>query len=302
MSKKPFLIEHFKSCRKTRYRKYGKTYWFDYPYHLYYEDEQSLAYLKMIEKENFSESLHSPVESLVRKYAHSIIGIDTRNVEFFDLGPGLPTKSIPLIKNMQNRKIPFRYIPVDISKSFLKIAEKEVKKYGVKSEGINCLFEELPNIITKKKNESITRIFLIGLTFNNYRPNQILYLLEKLSQENDFALIITEFYSKGKEESILLPYRDKDAENFNFLVLKIMGLKKDNFQYFANFNNNRIEMGFSPTRKIKLDDILLTPNDRIVTAISYRYTKTSLSKYILKYYKHLEIIQNDDIVIYKIKE
>lgn len=302
MERKSFLIEQLKYCRKTQNTESGLNYWFDFPYHLYYEEEQALKYLEMIEKDNFSISLHKPIEELVRNYAYSLIGINTKKVELYDLGPGLPTKTIPLIKNLQERKIPFSYIPIDISKSFLKLAQDEVAKYGVESKGINCLFEELPKNIDEKKDEKITRIFLIGLTFNNYRPKQILSLLSKLCEKNDIAIIITEYYEKDKENSILIPYQDKYAENFNFLVLKLMGFDKENFQYFARFRNQRIEMGFKPLRKIKIEELNLNKNDKIITAISYRYTNSSLTRYIQNYYKNFEYYKENDLVMFKLKE
>lgn len=302
MKRQSFLITQLKKCRKTRNRDSGLNYWFDYPYHLYYEEEQALAYLEMIGKDKFSDSLHKPIEELVAKYAHSLIGIGTKNAEVFDLGPGLPTKTIPLLKNLQERKIPFKYIPVDISKSFLSLAEQEVKKLGVESVGINCLFEELPNRVSPKTNPELSRIFLIGLTFNNYRPNQILSLLSELSEKNDFAIIITEYYEKDKENSILIPYQDEYAEKFNFLVLNLMGLEKDKFEYFARFRNQRIEMGFKPKKNIDIQGLKLTKKDKIITAISYRYTNSSLTRYIQKYYKNFEYYKENDIVIFKIKE
>lgn len=261
-----------------------------------------MAYLEMISKDNFYKTLHQPIEKLVEKYADSIIGSDTNEIELFDLGPGLPTKTIPLIKSMQDRNISFKYIPVDISKSFLEIAINEVKKYGVECNGINCLFEELPNKITIKEREATTRIFLIGLTFNNYRPSQILRLLDKLCAKNDFAIIITEFYERDKEESILLPYKDVFAENFNFLVLELMGFKKNDFSYFTEFNNSRIEMGFKPLGNITNGIINLSSKDKIITAISYRYSKSSITSFIQKHFKHFEYYQLNDIVTFKIKE
>jgi uncharacterized SAM-dependent methyltransferase len=302
MERKSFLIEQLKSCRKTKNRDSGLNYWFDFPYHLYYEEEQALKYLEMIEKDNFSISLHKPIEELVRNYANSLIGINTKKVELYDLGPGLPTKTIPLIKNLQKRNIPFSYIPIDISKSFLKLAQDEVSKFGVNSQGINCLFEELPNKIDKKIDTQLTRIFLIGLTFNNYRPNQILSLLSKLCEKNDIAIIITEYYEKDKEKSILIPYQDEYAENFNFLVLKLMGFEKKDFKYFARFRNQRIEMGFKPIKKITVGDLNLKNNDKIITAISYRYTNSSLTRYIQNYYKNFEYYKENDLVMFKLKE
>ena len=297
------LIKHFSSSRKSR-TKDGFTYiWFDHPYHLYYEEEQALAYLKMIEKDNFSKSLHDPIEYLVKKYAKSIINESYKKIEFYDLGPGLPTKTIPLLLEIKRKKIPLKYIPVDISRSFLKITENVVSKYNINSQGINGLFEELPLRVKEKEDDSITRIFQIGLTFNNYRPNKILKLLENLTRPNDFNLIITEFYRSSKKETLLLPYQDIYAENFNFLALELIGLNKKDFVYHTEYKNQRIEMGFIPKKIIKIGKTIITKKrTKIVTAISYRYTQFSLTNNIQKYFKQFELFRENDLVIYKIKD
>ena len=181
------------------------------------------------------------------------------------------------------------------------MTEKEVAKSNIISNGINCLFEDLPSKILPKEIYELTRIFQIGLTFNNYRPNSILNLLKKLMQVNDYSIIITEFYDKNKLESILTPYKDIYAETFNWLALELMGLNKIDFEYETNYRNQRIEMGFRPKNKINFEGIELTSNNLIVTAISYRYTEYELTKNIQKHFKHFEMLQENNLAIYILK-
>lgn len=301
MKNRNFLISQFKNCPRSKATD-GMTYiWYDQPCNLYYEKEQAKAYLDMIEKDNFAKTLHDPVVELVAEYAEAIISDTLPNIEFYDLGPGLPTKTIPLLKAFTKHKINLNYIPVDISLSFLKLTEKEVEKCGITSHGMNCLFEELPSILEPKRGR-VTRIFQIGLTFNNYRPNAILGLLSQLSDVNDISLIVTEYYRTRKKQSLLLPYQDIYAERFNFLSLKMLGLKKQNFRYHTEYRRQRIEMGFIPIRKIDVDGLHLCSKHKIVTAISYRYTKHSLTRHIMNYFNHFEIFKKGDLVMFKLKE
>lgn len=301
MPKNITFLDRFKKAKKTK-TKNGFTYiWYDQPYNLYYEQEQAQAYLKMIEAEKFSKLLHDPIIELVKENSSEIIRGINKQVEFYDLGPGLPTKSIPLLREIIKQKKRLDYIPVDISESFLSITEKEVKKYGIKSNGINCLFEELPQLI-KSKEKNITRIFQIGLTFNNYRPNAICKLLKDLSDEQDFSIIITEYYKPQKKQSLLLPYQDSYAEHFNFLALRLLGFKKEDFNYHTQFRSQRIEMGFIPKCKLQHKDIVVAPDTKIVTAISYRYTQNSLTNNIQKHFRKLELYRRNDLVIYKLKD
>jgi uncharacterized SAM-dependent methyltransferase len=280
----------------------GFTYiWYDQPYNLYFEEEQAMAYLEMIETEKFSKSLHGPAEELVKENANELIRGTSKKIEFYDLGPGLPTKSIPLLKEILSQNKSLYYVPIDISKSFLKITEKEVRKYGIVSHGINCFFEELPGIIKPNKTGT-TRIFQIGLTFNNYRPNAINKLLKKLTENEGFSLIITEYYKTHKEQSLLLPYKDIYAEKFNFLALKLLGYNKKDFEYHTQFRNQRIEMGFIPKYNLSVEGFSLTPKHKIVTAISYRYTQYSLTNNIQKHFRKFELYRKDDLVMYKLKE
>ncbi|MEX0813577.1 MAG: L-histidine N(alpha)-methyltransferase [Chitinophagales bacterium] len=296
------LANHFLSSKKTWNTKTETEYiWFDQPYHLYLEHEQAMAYIEMIEKDNFAHSLHDPIVNLIKEQVNNILPNSLIKLEFYDLGPGLPKKSIPIIEGANKRKIPLKYIPVDISKSFLEITANEMKKYGIVSNSINCLFEELPEHILPKNDYDITRIFQIGLTFNNYRPNYILSLLNKLMQVNDFSIIITEFYSKDKLESILTPYKDTYAEKFNWLALNLLGFKKQDFKYETKYRNQRIEMGFRPCKVIKFKHLELTPKNLIVTAISYRYTEYGLTRNIQTHFKHFEMLQKGNLAIYIIK-
>ena len=270
---------------------YGvKTIWFDQPYNLYLEEIQSKAYLEMISGEKFASLVHEPAKQLIEEFKGSILKDIKEPIEFYDLGPGLPTKTIPLLKALQKLKRDFKYIPVDISKSFLKITENKVKKIGVQAHSLNCFFEDLPAKI--KYDQKVNRIFFIGLTFDNYRPDKILSLLKKVSNPNSISIIITEFFSSKKKETILIPYRDKHAENFNYLVLKIAGIDKNKLKYFTQYKNQRIEMGFTLRRDIRVRNLTIKRNTKIITAISYRYTKQALIRTISDYFKHFEIYQS----------
>ncbi len=286
------FIQQLLDCPTTIDNDGNKVYWFDQPYHLYLEDKQAKLYLDMIGAEKFSTQLHEPTEKLIDKYRTDILKDFTGKVEFYDLGPGLPSKSIPLLKELQKSKKEFKYIPVDISTSFLKIASDEVSKIGVESNPINCLFEDLHKHIDLSS--KVDRLFFIGLTFNNYRPNKILNLLRELCEPNGVCLIITEYFTKDKIESILVPYKDKYAEQFNFLALELVGLNKNSLQYFTAFRNQRIEMGFKLTADIKVGDSILQKGISIMTAISYRYTRTSLTNNIRRYFKHFTYYEMDN--------
>jgi uncharacterized SAM-dependent methyltransferase len=281
-----------------------KTIWFDQPYHLYFEEIQSKTYLEMITGEKFSQLLHEPTQQLIEERKKDIIENLKGQIELYDLGPGLPTKTIPLLRELKLQNKSFKYFPVDISNSFLKIAEKEIEKEGITSNPLNCFFEDLNSKIDF--NNSINKIFLIGLTFNNYRPDKILSLLKNLCKPNGTCIIITEFFTSKNKETMLVPYKDKYAETFNYLVLKIAGVDKSDLSYFTEYKNQRIEMGFKLLNNIIIDGIEIVKGTKIVTAISYRYSKQALIKYISDYFTHFEIYQSEkhniSLVIFKLFE
>jgi uncharacterized SAM-dependent methyltransferase len=283
--------------------KNGRTkIFFDQPYHLYLDKAQSDAYIEMIKAEKFSTQLHDPTLELINKYKSKILANFNGRLSFYDLGPGLPTKTIPLLKYLLEKKIRFDYFPVDISENFLNITNKKIKDIGVKSNRIKTLFENLPEYSAKDKNHE--KLFFIGLTFNNYRPDTILKLLKEIAGNDGTCLIITEYFKRKNIETILLPYRDKYAENFNYLSLKLAGIPKESLKYFTVFRNQRIEMGFRILKSLSVDETFhLKKGTEIITAISYRYTKAALLKYISKYFSCFEFFdhQTKDISLVAFK-
>src|SRR5690606_31810359 len=138
------------------------------------------------------------------------------------------------------------------------------------------------------------RLFFIGLTFNKYRPNKILKLLQELCEPHGACLIITEYFAKDKIDSILVPYKDKYAEQLNFVALELLGFNRKALEYFTIFRNQRIEMGFKLLEDIHLVNSTLKKGTCIMTAISYRYTRTSLTNTIRRYFKHFTYYELDN--------
>jgi hypothetical protein len=297
-----FLLEELKTSPVTIDGKGIKTIWFDQPYHLYLEEIQAQTYLEMISRETFVSALHGPAEQLIFKYRKELLRGLEEPIEFYDLGPGLPKKTIPLLNELKAHHKHFAYMPVDISRSFLDITKEEVAKIGIDAKEFNCLFEELPDNIPIRHEGS--RLFLIGLTFNNYRPDRILALLNRLSGPKDVTIIITQFFTNRRRGSILVPYKDEYAERFNYLALKIVGIPRKCLSYFAEFKNQRIEMGFRLLEGWEAGGLGLAKGTRIVTALSYRYRKQDLMREIFDFFDHCEVFQDrsekdDSLVTFK---
>lgn len=284
-----FLLEELKTSPITVDGKGIKTIWFDQPYHLYIEEIQAKTYLEMISRETFVSALHGPAEQLIFKYRKELLRGLHEPIEFYDLGPGLPKKTIPLLNELKTCHKNFTYMPVDISQSFLDITKNEVAKIGIEAKELNCLFEELPDILPIHSAGS--RLFFIGLTFINYRPERILALLTRLSGPNDVNIIMTQSFTNKGKESILVPYKEEYAEKFNYFALKIAGIPKNFLGYFAEFRNQRIEMGFRMLDNFEVGEMRFAKGTRIVTALSYRFRKQDLIREISDYFDHYEIFQ-----------
>jgi uncharacterized SAM-dependent methyltransferase len=286
------IIDDLKHSKKIRVGNKIRIL-FDQPYHLYLDEEQAKAYLEMINAESFATLLHDPALSLIERYREKILKDFKGPLSFYDLGPGLPIKTIPILEQLKKNRILFKYYAVDISKSFLEITKTEIAKIGINAEEINERFERLPDRI--QNDQSKEKLFFIGLTFNNYRPNTILSLLKKLAGDTGTCLIITEYFKKKNIETILVPYKDKYAENFNYLSLKLAGIEKKDLKYFTVFRNKRIEMGFRVCNKIIIEnDLVLEKDSEIVTAVSYRYSKNILIKYISRYFSSYEVYEHNE--------
>lgn len=285
-------------CRQIRESLHGeakptKTIWLDRPYNLYLADCQTDAYLRLMKANAYSGAFHDPVAKLISAHTNQIIEQLPLQVDLFDLGPGYPDKTFPILEAMSSLGFDCLYIPVDIGKRFLGIASDAVEHFKFPIKPLHCLFEELPN---KLKNGSVARkeayrLALLGLTFMNYRPDKILPLLGQIIEEHGLVVVATQLWDGGDVEPLLSPYRTTETQEFAFLLLALAGIDRSSVNYDLRFADGRVEVSFVTTRDLTLlDGTKLAAKTRLITAISYRYQKEEFLCYLSEHFSSANVI------------
>ncbi len=241
-------------------------------------------YLDLMANATYAEGFHCNTVEIIEANVGQIFK-DLNEVNLIDLGPGYPDKSLPIAKFLFGKSL-LNYFPVDISPTYLKIAEDEMKPYCTKITPINLKFEDLKNANAFKnlKNPYI----MIGLTFMNFNCDNILTLLKEVINNNGNVIFASELKTKNTQE-IIQQYLNEETKNFAFTPLEILGFNQNLFTYDAAFNNNRIEISFIAKSDIELENIFLSKGTKIITAISNRYSPENIENLASKYFKNYQL-------------
>lgn len=274
--------------------KKNMTIWLDQPQNLYLTGKQANTYLDLMRDKEYSKNFHNPLRDLLSRKKELLLENLIEPICIIDMGPGYPDKTLPLFAYLKKKKLKCCYMPVDISPKFLSVATQALQPYGFPIKPQNCLFEELPSRLSHSSfsNDRGCRLIILGLTFMNYRPLQIAKLLSKIARPRDVILLATEHVESDREEKIVSPYRTQKAEKFGFMPLEMLDVNRNKVRYFATFSRGRIEMGFKILEPIQLHGLVLYPETKVVTAISYRYTYKQFRAFLRKHFQVLNIFSD----------
>ncbi len=251
------------------------------PHVLYLSEEQSDGYLAAMANRDYS-GFHSETAIAIERHAAEIIG-PSRAVQLIDLGPGFPDKAIPLGRHCRSRGVKLRYCAVDVNARFLDLATKEMAKYSAETQGIRALFEEAAPLIPASPDDH--RILMLGLTFMNFAPARILSTLSELVPGGGSLLIAAQLIEgPASIPAIVRQYETDEARWVAFGPLKLLGAREEEVTYHVEFAEHRIEMSFAfrgaPPSPLK--NLGLGSGDRVLTAISHRWTGAELRELLKK--------------------
>lgn len=240
-----------------------------------YESIQEIdtPYFKLVTK---------PEREYLKSIANNIADILPDVFEYIDLGPGTEHKEQFLFNEFKKKGKQFTYIPVDISDYFLDIAEQHALKQHLKTKKIKSSFEELPDILGKS---SLPRfVSLIGLTFSNYAPQDILNLLKNISGENGYILIDAQMRDRIDMSELQDVYQN-DVIPLVDKKIELIGLNPN-----TDISPRIVYDGFRVWCSViksngRLEKIGIKAGDKLMVLQSLRYTKESLESE-LKNFKH----------------
>jgi uncharacterized SAM-dependent methyltransferase len=225
------------------------------------------------------------------------------NVVLVDLGPGYPTKTIPIVDMLRARTKRLVYCPVDINPHFLSLACTRISKFrDVRVHPFQQLFQyllrsQLSNVATGRHAQLIVSI---GPTFMNFAASEISSILRRLTRTGDLCLVCAQFKSPRITPAALIePYDTADVERFNFSILKHIGFKSNEVSYFVDFAHHCVNMGFRVlTPSLTMASLGFRRHDTIITAKSHRYTLARYRSVLHAIFKkELELVDRKNSIV-----
>ncbi len=194
------------------------------PHLLYLQADSAKSYLRAMANSKYATGFHSETVKVIASRTNDIVG-DERHLCLVDLGPGYPDKAVPIASYCKEKQIKFDYVPVDINEFFLDIAVKEIKKYADNVVPIHALIEKCADKIPDTfRNNALV---MIGLTFMNFPPAQILPLLKQIGGEGARVLSLLRFLAMRK--ILMRSYEDIELQRHKKLLLvplECLGLQR----------------------------------------------------------------------------
>ena len=128
---------------------------------------------------------------------------------------------------------------------------------------------------------------MLGNTLGNFEINELLYEIRSSMKGGDFLLIGNGLDNRNTED-ILKAYSNKYLDNMLVKTLTQIGLKKENLEYRARFNNSRIEMYYTVKEGCSISfldrEVTFNKGDQIVVAVSYKYSKEDFVGFLNIYF------------------
>lgn len=245
------------------------------------------------------------IDLIKNNFKKITLELGDKPVNIVDLGCGNGEKAAVFVRAFKD-KSKVRYCPIDISsfmvdKAFKTISKiKGVKTVKLKNNTIDFL--DLDTVTAQLKTGIFKNNFLLllGGSLENSEVHQLLHDIKAAMKDGDYLLIgnklthpdptkMVEYYNAGKLIDELL-----------FKTVSKIGFSREEVKYGARFRGSRIEM-FYTIIKDKLivhngKKIQFKAGDKIILAISYKYTKDLLLETLNLYFENVELFEDIDEV------
>jgi len=289
----------FKELLKRGYILEGKTrVWNVADSKLWYlTPKQAQGFLDLSKTDGYREHIIEKEVSLIRSNLKNFVAaIPKKSCNIIDLGCGDGQKASLFIDEL-DKHIEIRYCPIDISSYMVSKAADTIRKMKI-SEVLEFKwnisdFENLNNVMPLFRDKGFENHFmmLLGNTLGNFDREDILHGI-KNSMNKDDVLIIGNGLSNGHEDWTR-EYKDQVINRWLMEIPKQLGLSEKDVKYDVRFVNSRIEELYIVEKDKAVEHLERTVHfkkgDIIITAISYKYTKSSLYKILTKFFSKVEI-------------
>jgi uncharacterized SAM-dependent methyltransferase len=259
----------------------------------YLTPEQAQGFLDLESSQDYQQDVIQKEIDLVNSNIEEILGkVGKDNLNIIDLGCGDGKKAVIFTEHFKG-KVKLRYCPVDISAYMVEKAMTKIRKADV-GEVVDFQwnisdFENIENISLLLRQGEFKKnlMLLLGNTLGNFEINGLLYEIRSSMKGGDFLLIGNGLDNRDSED-ILKAYSNKYLDKMLVKTLTEIGLKEDNLEYGARFNNSRIEMYYTIKKDCKIKflekEVQFNRSDQIVVAVSYKYTKEDFMSFLNIYF------------------
>lgn len=261
----------------------------------FYDEQGDILFQKIMNCEDYY--LTRAEMSIFQKDSSKLADGIKANKSAFDLielGAGDATKTVHLLKHLNEQNVDFQYLPIDISSYILEVLE-------------NNLLQTIPNLtvlpIQGDYFEALQRaseissnrkvLLFLGSNIGNMSPSDSVVFCEKLSQKlNSGDRLIIGFDLKKNPAKILKAYNDSEGftSQFNLNLLTRINRELegnfniDNFEHYQTYDP---ETGACKSYLVSLKNqmvricseiISFTKNETIFMEVAQKYSLSEIEK------------------------
>jgi len=271
---------------------------------MYITPEQAQAYLDLENSPDYNKEVIQKEVELIKSHIEEIIKkIGKTPLNIIDMGCG-DGKKADIFVGQLKEKIKIRYCPIDISDYMVKKAIERMSKKNI-GEVVQFQwnisdFENVVNITSLLRQGDFKKnlILLLGNTLGNFEFHELMHQVSS-SMEKGEVVLIGNGLVKENITQILKSYSGEIINNFLKRIPLQLGLEEDEIEPGIRFKNSRVEMYY--TIKINKEISCFNKNakfnegDQIIVAVSYKYKKAVLQKFLKMYFDEVKIFtQSDD--------
>jgi len=238
------------------------------------------------------EGINSAEGALLRKKVKGFLAaIDgKKGVNIIDIGCGNGMPALPILEQLHAAKVPFTYVPLDISHEMIELASKTITKQFPKTtcKPVQMDFElgQFSEITYGlKENGSANLMLFLGSTLGNHSDlNRVLTNFRDSMTSKDFLIIGVELTNLAKVSSIVPHYTNAVVKKLILAIPHELGISASRYRYDASWNEkySQIECRIILKRDVKLkianERFTLGKHENILLARSIKFTEYTVTK------------------------
>lgn len=226
----PIVLEYgttewFKERANKKLVKVGEGMWDFSDSALFWTDEVVKQYeeAQTTDGDGYKKHITNAETVYLKKIIPDLVSCLPPKINYVDMGPGTENKQDYVIHEIIREGKSLMYTPVDINKCMVDAASSHVSKEGIATTPVQSSFEDMEQFIGDK----VTPRFLsLGLTFLNFKIDDILTILKKSLNSDGVAFINTQPREKIKDfKELVKAYSGENIQKIYNSKLRLIGLE-----------------------------------------------------------------------------